>query len=104
MGYTKLAIYLVGLVIVVTAAWVFLTQTGVAASIPGGVAIALILLLVGVGVMAGARSVDDRVERRRVTYDGPTAPPPVAPRTERVTTYEEPVVRSGTVTEERRFE
>lgn len=74
MGATRLAIYLVGLVIVVLAAWVFLTQTPIGKSVPATVAIAIILLLVGVGVMASARSVNDSRYTRRVTSDTMGAP------------------------------
>lgn len=119
MAFTRMAIYLVGLFIVVAAAWIFLTQTPVGASIPAGVALAIILLLVGIGVMAAARAMDDdRFYRRRVTHDGPgygagyVAPPPPAPATrvvERETVSSAPgtVVyepgSSETVVEERRY-
>src|ERR1051325_2904093 len=74
MGTARLAIYLVGLVVVVAAVWVFLTQTSVGRSIPSGVALALILLLVGIGVMAGARSLNDRRVTSRVMHDAPPGP------------------------------
>lgn len=114
-----MAIYLVGLFIVVAAAWIFLTQTPVGATIPAGVALAIILLLVGVGVMAAARAMDDGgFYRRRVVHDGPgpgygagyVAPATPASRVverETVSTAPGAVVyqpgTSETVVEERRY-
>ena len=69
MGYSRLAIYLVGLVVVVLATWIFLTQTPVGQAIPFGVALALILLLVGIGIMASASSINDARYSRRVVRD-----------------------------------
>lgn len=118
MAFTRMAIYLVGLFIVVAAAWIFLTQTPVGATIPAGVALAIILLLVGVGVMAAARAMDDGgFYRRRVTHDGPgpgygagyVAPPATTTRVverETVGTPNTVVYEPGsteTVVEERRF-
>lgn len=117
MGYTNLAVYLVGLLVVVVAAWIFLTQTPIAGAIPGGVALALILLLVGIGIMASARSVRESRHLRRVSYDGPG----VGPARERVVERETYPARSvervhdrsdaypppasgQTVVEERRYE
>jgi len=106
MAYTRLLLYLVGLLIVVAAAWIFLTQTPVGEVIPAGVALALILLLVGIGIMAGARAMDDTgyARRRRVVHDADYVAP-VAPA--RTTTYHEPAVPPTTGTteyvEERRF-
>lgn len=74
MGYTRLLVYLVGLILVVTAAWIFLTQTPVGNVVPSGVALAIILLLVGIGIMASAKSINDARYSRRVIRDGPTAP------------------------------
>lgn len=70
MGFARLALYITGLLIVVGAAWIFLTQTEVGQQLPGGLALALILLIVGIGVMASARSIDDRRATRTVTYEG----------------------------------
>lgn len=113
MGYTRLLLYIVGLLIVVAAAWIFLTQTPVGDAVPAGVALALILLLVGVGVMAGARAMGDTTySRRRVVHDAdPVAPPPARTTTyhepARTTTYRDPAPPStgGTteVVEERRY-
>jgi thiol:disulfide interchange protein len=75
MGLARLAVYLVGLVLVVAAAWVFLTQTEVGESIPQSIALAVILLLVGIGVMASAKSINDRTETRRVVHEGGTVGP-----------------------------
>lgn len=69
MGYTRLLVYLVGLVVVVLAAWLFLTQTPVADVLPAGVALAIVLLLVGIGIMASARSINDARYSRRVHRD-----------------------------------
>lgn len=117
MAYTRFILYMVGLLIVVAAAWIFLTQTPVGDTIPAGVALALILLLVGVGVMAGARAMDDTfyARRRRVVHDAdPLAPAAPAARTTtyhepaHTTTYHEPVVPPKTggteeYVEERRY-
>lgn len=101
MGYARLAIYLVGLLVVVGAAWVLLTQTELGEVVPGGVALAVILLLVGIGVMASAKSINDARSTRTVTYDG-GAPP--AGTTRHV--HEETLVpeRHERVVEERRYE
>ncbi|HWH09382.1 MAG TPA: hypothetical protein VNX21_09290 [Candidatus Thermoplasmatota archaeon] len=105
MGSARLAVYLVGLVVVVAAVWVFLTQTPVGQAIPSGVALALILLLVGIGIMASARSLNDRRSVHRVVHDGPGYGPPVASAYERRTTYDAPPpVHGETVVEERRFD
>lgn len=106
MGYARLALYMLGLIIVVAAAWIFLTQTPIADDIPVGVSLALVLLLVGVGVMAGARAMDDTFySRRRVVREGDyAAPPATAART--TATYRDDVVppASGeTIVEERRY-
>ena len=120
MGYARLGLYIAGLIVVVLAAWVFLTQTEVGRVVPGGVALALILLLVGIGVMASAKSINDSRVTRRVAHDGgigatttrtyETGAPPVAPTygastIERRTTYDTPAVPPGeTVVEERRYD
>ena len=77
MGYTRLLVYLVGLILVVMAAWIFLTRTPLGASIPSSVALAIILLLVGIGVMASAKSINDARYSRRIVQDGGPAVPPV---------------------------
>ena len=114
MGATRLAVYLVGLVLVVAAAWIFLTQTPVGQAIPSSIALVLILLLVGIGVMAAANSINDTRTTRRVVHDGPGyVAPPVArgPTYERrvydtryAPDYVEPPVGGETVVEERRFD
>ena len=115
MAFARLMLYMVGLLIVVAAAWIFMTQTPVGDAIPAGVALAIILLLVGVGVMAGARAMDDTFysRRRRVTHDADYAAPPATARTTtyhepaRTTTYTQPtappVGGTSEVVEERRF-
>lgn len=113
MGYARLALYLIGLIVVVAAAWIFLTETPVGEAVPPGVAFAIILLLVGIGIMAGARSMDDTFyTRRRVVRDGDYTDRPgyVAPPTTTVvnppgaytppTTYD---TTRETVVEERRY-
>jgi thiol:disulfide interchange protein len=95
MGTARLAIYLVGLVIVVAAVWVFLTQTAVGRSVPAGLALAIILLLVGIGVMASARSINDRRVTSRVVHDAP----PAYGRVDRDISVE-----GETVVEERRYD
>lgn len=74
MGTTRLAIFLVGLVVVAVAAWTFFTQSELGRQVPFGIAIALILLLVGVGVMASARSINERSSTQRVIHEGAAAP------------------------------
>lgn len=106
MGYTRLAIYLGGVAILVLAAWVLLTQTGIADVIPVGVVIAVMLLIVGIGVIAASRSVDDRRFTRRVVHDGSPMEPGrrVVHRTyedDVDTTYAEP---RETIVEERRYD
>ncbi|HEX2021945.1 MAG TPA: hypothetical protein VHH36_04485 [Candidatus Thermoplasmatota archaeon] len=108
MGSARLAVYLIGLLLVVGAVWVFLTQTDPGRRVPTGVALALILLLVGVGVMASAKSINDSRTTRRVVHDGPTtgrvyetAPPPRAYAPGYV---EETYAPGETVVEERRYD
>ncbi|HUR70137.1 MAG TPA: hypothetical protein VM370_12910 [Candidatus Thermoplasmatota archaeon] len=117
MGFARLTLYIIGLIVVVMAAWIFLTQTPIAKTIPAGVALAIILLLVGIGVMAGARAMDDTyTTRRRVTHDadyvhGPVAPgttayvPPATSYQPPATVYTPPTQAGGETTtiEERRF-
>lgn len=113
MSYSRLAIYLVGLVVVALALWVFLTQTAIGRSIPSGVAWALILLLVGVGIMASASSIRDSRSLHRVVHDGgpnyavPPPPPGPASTYERRTTYDpaySPPRTGETVIEDRRYD
>ena len=112
MGFTRLAIYIIGLLLVVAAAWVFLTQTPFSDDIPAGVALAIILFLVGLGVMVSANALDDTFYRRRVVRDDyGSAVTPARSTTyhepARTTTYTEPgsvTPRTGeTVVEERRY-
>ncbi|GEM_PF-6987637 len=108
MGATRLALYLLGLLIVVVAAWVFLTQTPFGRTIPASLALVLILLLVGIGVMAAANGINDTRVTRRVMRQGTAPyPPPPATYERRVydTRYEpEPPVEGETVVDERRFD
>ena len=107
MGTARLAVYLVGLVVVTVAVWVFLTQTPIGRAIPSGVALALILLLVGIGIMASARTLNDRRSLHRVVHDGPTVAPSARVYDTRYTRYEDSVVPptvGETVVEERRYE
>lgn len=50
----SLAVYFVGLIVVLAAFWVLFTQTGLEEFIPMTVAIALVLLIVGIAVMASS--------------------------------------------------
>ena len=115
MGATRIAVYLVGLLLVVVAAWVFLTQTDVGRSVPAGIGLSLNLLLVGIGVMASAKSINDSRVSRRVVHDstgvagprvydtryvGPAAGPVVGPT---VAPYDR-VVEGETYVEERRYD
>ena len=115
MGATRIAVYLVGLLLVVGAAWVFLTQTDVGRMVPAGVGLALILLLVGIGIMASAKSINDSRSTHRVVHEsvggmGPAAvgPPPVYDTRyaagPAVGPYDRRVVEGETVVEERRFD
>lgn len=113
MGYSRLAIHLVGLVVVVLAAWIFLTQTPVGKALPYSVALALILLLVGIGVMASASSINDARYSRRVVRDNLGGPavterrvyntgPAYGTTTERI--VDQPPATGETVVEERRLD
>jgi len=105
MGYAKLALYLVGLIVVVAAAWIFLTETPVREDVPPGVALAIILLLVGIGIMAGARSMDDTfISRRRVVHDADYGDATYAPRAGTTTVVNPPTETTReTIVEERRY-
>lgn len=74
MGTARLAIYLVGLVVIVAGIWVLLIRTPLGRTVPAGVALALILLVVGIGVMASARSINESRTTRRVSHDHAGAP------------------------------
>ncbi|MEA3198998.1 MAG: hypothetical protein QOE90_426 [Thermoplasmata archaeon] len=110
MGATRLALYLVGLVIVVVAAWVFLTQTPVGRQVPSSLALVLILLLVGIGVMAAASNINESRVTRRVVREGApgyVAPPAYERRvydTRYAPGYVEPPVDGETIVDERRFD
>lgn len=99
MGTARLAIYLVGLVAVVVAAWILLTMTPVNEFVSPGLALALILLIVGIGIMASAKSINDARVSRRVVHDTDAG---AYPRTG--TVYEDGTVRSERVVEERRWD
>lgn len=105
MGYAKLALYLIGLMVVVAAAWVFLTETPVREEVHPGIALAIILLLVGLGIMVGARSMDDTfVARRRVVRDSDYGDGSYAPRSgATVVNPPESSTSRETVVEERRY-
>ncbi|MFA5861459.1 MAG: hypothetical protein WDA16_07160 [Candidatus Thermoplasmatota archaeon] len=112
MVATRLTLYLVGLVVIVAAVWVALTMTPLGRQVPSSVALVLILLVVGIGVMASARNINESRRTSHVVHDGTM--PPVA--TGRVTgtryappgyvereTYVEPApVSSETIVDERR--
>lgn len=109
MGLSRMAVYLVGLVVVVAAVWVLLTQTQLGDVVPSGVALAIILLLVGIGVMASARSLNDTRHVSRVVHDGPgvVAPPPARVVEDRTySAYDTGVAPATreTVVEERRYD
>jgi len=109
MGTARLAIYLVGLLAVVAAAWVFLTQTALGKQVPAGLALAIILLLVGIGVMASARSINDQRRVSRVVHEGGPyyTGPPSAPYVERDVVRRDayvPPADQETVVEERRYD
>jgi hypothetical protein len=44
-------VYLLGLVVVLVAVWLLLTQTFVAAVLPFGIAVVVLLILLGIGLM-----------------------------------------------------
>lgn len=74
MDNSRMAVYLVGLVVIVGAVWVFLTQTEIGQTVPQGIALALILLLVGIGVMASVSNIRGSRTTRRVVHDADGAP------------------------------
>lgn len=112
MGTTRLALYLIGLLVIVTAVWVGLTQTPLGRQVPGSVALVLILLIVGIGVMASARNINESRRTRRVVHDGPARPydtryaaappPPAAGYVARE--YVAPPVEGETIVDERRYD
>jgi hypothetical protein len=109
MGTARLAVYLIGLLVVVAAVWVFLTQTPWGRTVPASVALALILLLVGIGVMASARSINDTRSTRRVVHDYASAPayvdtPRYVPPAPAYETVVPPVGETETVVDERRYD
>ncbi|HLE96545.1 MAG TPA: hypothetical protein VI997_04170 [Candidatus Thermoplasmatota archaeon] len=58
-GVVRFLVYALGLTLVAVALWLLFFETGVAAWVPYGVLVAAVLLVVGLGVMAGS----DRLRR-----------------------------------------
>lgn len=77
---TKIILYLVGLALVIAGIFVLFTQTPLADYIPVGVVFAVVLLVLGLGVMIMGTSVlPTATVVDRYAYDRPYAAP--APRT-----------------------
>jgi len=55
----RFGVYLVGLALVVVAVWVLLVSLNVTAIVPATLIAVVLLLLLGLGVMHGAREVDE---------------------------------------------
>jgi uncharacterized membrane protein len=55
----RFGVYLVGLVLVLAAIWVLLTQTGLAAIVPVGIIAVALLILLGIGIMRGAATIEE---------------------------------------------
>jgi multisubunit Na+/H+ antiporter MnhC subunit len=79
LSMMRLAVYLVGLVLVLAAVWLLLTQTAIAAFIPMTLIVVAMLLILGFGVMRGAEApppavmggpgvVEERVVEERPVY------------------------------------
>ncbi|HWG89350.1 MAG TPA: hypothetical protein VNZ52_00725 [Candidatus Thermoplasmatota archaeon] len=77
----SILVYVIGLALVLAAVWVIFTQTGLANWIPGAIVVALVLLVLGLGVM----SLSDRFRGtdREVVYD--RGVPPAGPGPANVT-------------------
>lgn len=72
----KITLYLVGLALVVAGIFVLFTQTPLADFIPFGVVVAVILLVIGIGVMImGTTIVPRATVVDRYAYDRPAYPP-----------------------------
>jgi len=55
----RFGIYLIGLLLVISAIWVLLTQTGLTAVAGTGVIAVALLILLGLGIMRGAGTIDE---------------------------------------------
>jgi hypothetical protein len=65
MGHAmRLIVWIVGLALVIAAAWVLWTMTAVSELVPWGVFVAVVLVILGVGIMGAANQI--RGERERV--------------------------------------
>lgn len=53
-GVPRFLVYVLGLLLVAAAVWLLFFETGVARWVPYGALVAAILLIVGLGVMAGS--------------------------------------------------
>lgn len=63
---TKFAVYMIGLLLVVAAGYVLLTQTGVSAYVPAGIILVALLLLLGLGIMGGSQRIDNSTPTREI--------------------------------------
>lgn len=63
MALLRLALYVIGLALVVTAAWLFTAGVPRADELSAKIALALMLLLVGIGIMASVRAFEEPVSR-----------------------------------------
>ena len=67
MFMKRFAVYMIGLLIVVAALFVLITQTGLAQVIPLGILAAALVIILGIGVMSAATSVDEHPVGREIT-------------------------------------
>lgn len=86
---SSLVVYLIGLVLILAAVWVIFTQTELADYIPASVAVAVVLLIVGIAVMASSDRFATRGRTTTIEERHVSGPPPGTPRAE----YEQREVR-----------
>lgn len=84
----SLTIWFVGLVVVLAGIWVLFTETPLADFVPLGITLAVLLVLLGVGVMAASRRFRASGSLRHETYvHEPHLEPPAEPGVLRRETY-----------------
>lgn len=65
----RFAVYLVGLLLVLVAIWVLLTQTGVTAVVGTGVIAVALLIVLGLGIMRGAGTIHEHHDLPRESVE-----------------------------------